>query len=298
MQQFSGTIHALKGDGNHEKSTDGSHLLLCRVGHVGANYVANLTPGGLEKQCRDTFRALAPVIDEEDLDELTLIDPFRGWDEELEVGTHWPFSHHQLRRSLALYAHASGLVSIPTLKRQLQHILAAMSAFYADGSAYIPNILDRHPRDKHISQEWREAQAESEFLGMAKNVFLTDEKLFGGFAHFAKERMQDPTVEVFTNREETMQMFRRGELRYKETVLGGCTSIEPCKLPPLEWLPLDCLEKNCKHLVGSPARLRRVVVSQERVVAGLAATMPDSDQFRLESHILERLKAAERKYVS
>ncbi|WP_242681744.1 hypothetical protein [Paraburkholderia hospita] len=51
------------------------------------------------------------------------------------------------------------------------------------------------------------------------------------------------------SREQTVRMFGKGELAYRETVLGGCASVEPCKSTPLDWMRLDCLESNCRNLV-------------------------------------------------
>jgi hypothetical protein len=69
-----------------------------------------------------------PTITQEDIVELKLIDPHRAWEAEPDfaVGAGWPFTRHQLRRTLALYAQRSGLVSLPSLKRQLQHITQEM----------------------------------------------------------------------------------------------------------------------------------------------------------------------------
>lgn len=87
--------------------------------------------------------ALCPVITEEDQRELYLIDPHRAWSTEAEfvVGSRWYLHTHQLRRSLALYAQSSGLVSLPSLKRQLQHITYEMSLNYAKGSAFSHNFI-------------------------------------------------------------------------------------------------------------------------------------------------------------
>jgi hypothetical protein len=81
---------------------------------------------------RDIYKLL-PRIEEEDLKELEQIDPHRAWrsEEDFQIGEYWHLKSHQLRRSLALYAQKSGLVSLPTLRRQLQHITNEMSSYYA-----------------------------------------------------------------------------------------------------------------------------------------------------------------------
>ncbi len=74
---------------------------------------------------------LFPIIEEEDIKELEDIDPFRAWHTEPEfaIGKRWPLTTHQLRRSLAVYANASGLVRLSSLRRQLQHITREMSLY-------------------------------------------------------------------------------------------------------------------------------------------------------------------------
>ena len=61
-----------------------------------------------------------------------------------------------------MYAHRSGLVTLPTLKRQLQHITQEMSMYYARGSAFAKGFIDT---DKtHFAKEWAEAQGLSGYL--------------------------------------------------------------------------------------------------------------------------------------
>jgi hypothetical protein len=90
-------------------------------------------------------------------------------------------------------------------------------------------------------------------------------------------------------------MFNKGELAYKETVLGGCASVEACKSSPLNWLPLECLEKNCKSLVVVPSKLARVVKSQERRVETLKTVAGDSVEYRIEKQALDNLLCAQQK---
>ena len=65
-----------------------------------------------------------PLIEKEDIKELESIDPFRDWrsEEKFAVGQRWALTTHQYRRSLAIYASSSGMVSLSSLRQQLQHI--------------------------------------------------------------------------------------------------------------------------------------------------------------------------------
>jgi hypothetical protein len=90
-------------------------------------------------------------------------------------------------------------------------------------------------------------------------------------------------------------MFKKGELAYRETVLGGCASIEACKSSPLNWLPLECLESNCKSLIVVPSKLQRVIKTQERQVAKLKEIGLDSVEYRMEKQALDNLLAAQQR---
>ncbi|MFM0324898.1 integrase [Caballeronia glebae] len=293
-QRISGVAHSTYSSRRYQDSTDGSHLLFCRFGLV-SEYKSNRGASGIGDYIDNLRQRAFPLITQEDVAELKRIDPHRAWEAEAEfaVGSRWPFTRHQLRRTLALYAHRSGLVTLPSLKRQLQHITAEMSLYYARGSAFAKSFLDLDK--KHFAQDWDDAQGLSEYLAYAAQVLFSDERLFGGHAAWVQSNsVKSSPVSVFS-REKTIAMFNKGELAYKETVLGGCASVEPCKSSPLNWLPLECLEKNCKSLVIVPSKLARVVKSQERRVETLESVAGDSVEYRMEKQALDSLVAAQQK---
>jgi hypothetical protein len=212
---------------------------------------------------------LQPIIREDDTRELEQIDPHRAWRAEgkFTPGSTWVFTSHQLRRSLALYAQRSGLVSLPSLRRQLQHVTNEMSLYYAKGSIYAKNFIDD---DKlHFGALWQETKPESEGLSYIVNVLLSDDVLFGGHASWIKNKIIGTDGNISFDRERTLQQFKRGELAYTETLLGGCTSTEVCKQPALKWINTDCLDNGCKNLVCSVPKLERVIIAQEKLVNSL-----------------------------
>src|SRR5258706_10613078 len=126
------------------------------------------------------FRVLLqPIIEEADLRELEQIDPHRAWrsEERFKPGIPWTFTSHQLRRSLALYAQRSGLVSLPSLRRQLQHVTEEMSRYYARGSTGAKDLIGDNKH--HFGCDWQDAQPVSAAMSYLQNVLLTDEVLFG-----------------------------------------------------------------------------------------------------------------------
>ena len=212
---------------------------------------------------------LQPVIHEGDTRELEQIDPHRAWraDTKFSPGNTWVFTSHQLRRSLALYAQRSGLVSLPSLRRQLQHVTNEMSLYYAKGSIYAKNLIGD---DKlHFGSIWQETKSESEGLSYIINVLLSDDVLFGGHASWIKNKIISTDGTASFDREKTLLQFKRGEIAYTETLLGGCTSTEICKQPALKWINTECLNNGCKNLVCSIPKLDRVIAAQTKLLNSL-----------------------------
>ncbi|SAL87886.1 hypothetical protein AWB74_08305 [Caballeronia arvi] len=297
-QRLSGEAHRAHGAQGYAKSTDRSHLLFCRMGlNPSYGYVANRAGGNIHGDIEAFRERVFPTITREDIAELKRIDMHRAWEDEPKyaVGQQWPFTRHQLRRTLALYAHRSGLVTLPTLKRQLQHITQEMSMYYARGSAFAKGFIDTDRT--HFAKEWAEAQGLSEYLAYAEQVLFSDERLFGGHAAWTQSRaVQASPVSVYS-REQTIRMFEKGELAYRETVLGGCASVEPCKSMPLDWMRLDCLESNCQNLIVVPSKLQRVIKAQRATVEKLRSFDEASVEYRIEAQVLQRLLDAQEKLI-
>ncbi len=239
-------------------------------------------------------RRLQPKIEDADICELERIDPHRAWRSELkfEVGRAWTLTGHQLRRSLALYAQRSGLVSLPSLRRQLQHITEEMARYYANGSSFANDFIGT---DKtHFGVEWRTTKTESAALSYIFNVLLSDDVLVGGHAHWVAHRLKGPDGVLLLDREQTMRRFKRGELAYQETLIGGCTKVGPCDKPALDWLNIKCLTDNCRNLVCNVAKLDRAIAAQERLVARLDQ---QTLQYRTEKADLAALVGARSKVL-
>ncbi|BBU32492.1 integrase (plasmid) [Burkholderia sp. THE68] len=233
--------------------------------------------------------SLQPIIIEQDLRELEKIDPHRAWRSEakFQLGAPWTLTTHQLRRSLALYAQRSGLVSLPSLRRQLQHLTEEMSRYYARGSAFADNLIGENK--KHFGHEWRKTQHVSAALSYILNVLTTDEALFGAQGSWVENRLRGPGGSVLVDREITIKRFQKGELAYRETLLGGCTSTESCEIEPVKWLNIDCV-KGCKHLLGRLSRLDRVIAAQTQMLECLDKDTPEYRNESADLQILLRIR--------
>lgn len=227
---------------------------------------------------------ICPVVEQYDIEELDRMELERGWQREgIEVGRRWPLAFHQLRRSLSVYAHRSGMVSLPSLKAQLQHITDEMRAYYADGYSRAKNVV--FDKD-HFSHEWNSAKAESGYFGYVLGLLFSEDKPLGQGA-----RRMGEVVET-RSREETLQLFKDGKLAYRETALGGCMATDECKERPLGPIPLHCLEKDCENLVVQPKRLDYVIRTQQAVVATLERNELGSVEHRMEANDLQVLLRA------
>ena len=227
---------------------------------------------------------LCPVLTQADFDELNEMQMERPWyRDDIEVGKRWPLKCHQLRRSLAVYAHRSGIVSLPSLKGQLQHITREMTLYYTDGFCRAANLVFEK---EHFSHEWGAARAESTLLGFTVGLLFSDDDLLGRGASRVAETVRR------TSRQETLKLLRNGKICYQETVLGGCTSTDGCTASPFQPIPFDCVNSDCVNLVIKPRRLDLAIKSQQAIVARLEGDAPGSVECRIEADNLQALLKA------
>lgn len=226
------------------------------------------------------------TITKEDIAELKRIDPNRSWhtEDDYKIGKRWPLRTHQLRRSLALYATASGLVGFTSLRRQLQHIRAAMSQYYAHGSEFAKNILEKNP--KHMARVFQASQIEAAFLGFLKNMVESSERSFGAFGTWVERNIKerDGTITLET-RADVKRRFSRGEISYTETIYGGCGKTGPCDKRSMRSI-VACI--GCDASAIKPSRLDIVIDQQSKL---LSNTPAKTIEFKTEERILNDLQA-------
>lgn len=256
--------------------------------------VGKITLSGLHfSRCRPSFISrLFPCIEDIDIEELEEIDPFRSWREEPDfaVGKHWPLTTHQLRRSLALYANASGLVRISTLRRQLQHLTHEMSLYYGRGSTFCKNFIaeDMEGYKKHIAPEWQDGNEEAKVLSFTLDVLNSKEPLFGGAGNYFQR--QSDRGEIMS-REDVHKQFKAGLLNFNEGPLGGCTKPGLCTTRKgLNLVDVACATDNCKHLVGKHSRIIQVIRLKR---AAMIHIDPNSINYAMEKEEIESLEKVE-----
>lgn len=291
-------IYSIKGNPPQEGKSSPNHWHLFVSPTYLREYRKDRNTPSLMKVARFSMvkEQIVPSITREDLDELSRIDPHRNWAGETKFheGQQWPITSHQFRRSLALYAQRSGLVSLPSLKRQLQHITLHMSQYYAKGSGFAASFISvgQGNRDKHFGEEWQETQPVSQFLAYASHVLLEDpENLYGGHAHWLQMRLKSGDGLMLADRATTLRRFQKGELAYKVTPVGGCVNSGPCDKNPIDVLHVECVAENCKHLVGNLKKTERVVLIKSRELEVLRASNPELPHLIHEEIEFKRLVA-------
>jgi len=230
------------------------------------------------------------IIQENDIRDLERTNPLRAWREEaeFEIGKAWKTTSHQWRRSLAFYIAQSGMVSLPTLKRQLQHASREMSIYYCNGSGFSELFSD----SDHFSQELRHTKPEADALAYIHNILLSDEPLKGSHGQYVErfykaDGANEPLLAH--NRKKTISMFKNGEIAYAETALGACTSVAPCDKKLLRSITA-CV--NCPRAVIKPSKLARVVERQGHLVNQLN---DKSVEYRTEREELDQLLGLQKK---
>ncbi|WP_299161744.1 hypothetical protein [Accumulibacter sp.] len=251
--------------------------------------------GYLGRASDSLLSRLCSAIEEDDIAELEEIDPFRAWREEPEfaIGRPWPLTTHQLRRSLAVYANASGLVRLSSLRRQLQHITREMALYYGRGSTFCKNFIEDDPKGykKHVAVAWQDGAEEAEMLAFVRDVLHSKEQMFGGAGNYYERQRERGEV---MSREEVAGQIKTGLLAYREGPLGGCTRPGVCETRKgLNLIDTVCATDGCKHLIGKHSKIVQTIRLKR---AAMAHITPGSVTVAIEREELESLERVEREW--
>jgi len=181
------------------------------------------------------------VISAQDFNELEASDPSLDFHEEPEfkIGQVWPIKSHQFRRSLAYYAASSGFVKLPTLKRQFKHLTKEITRYYSRNFENVTTIFGYYNEE---SKEFElpsyhtilncQAAVITDVVDMLMIDLLgSEEKLYGktgGYVERQRDKLRDGEIMIEDVRKETNQRVDKGELYYRDTLLGGCMKMGKC----------------------------------------------------------------------
>lgn len=222
-------------------------------------------------------QSLGLIIEEEDIEELRVFDAFRAWDENpnFAPGKIWPLSAHQIRRSVAVYASRSGMVSLPTLKTQYKHLSEVMTALYSENSSYAQNFLideNGKPVDSgSLLMSFRDAAAFNMSVRFHEQVIEHERELSGAVgAGIQRERDKGTLPKIFQNPEETKKAVKQGRFSYRETPVGGCVLTTSCPHLGID-LVVPCT-KGCKDAILDREKMDRYVESLRFDIQDLSPT--------------------------
>ncbi|MDW3025739.1 hypothetical protein R5H28_04330 [Acinetobacter baumannii] len=142
----------------------------------------------------------------------------------IEIGSDFPFTPHQFRRSLTVYAARSGIVNLPALKGQLKHIKRDMTLYYANNAMNSVNLFDNELVDSFI-----EELAIEQYLNFKEDVLDAIDPLYGAEGSRLQNSKNGETVPIFLEDEKAaLKDIKEGKMSYRRTPLGGCARVGSC----------------------------------------------------------------------
>jgi len=243
----------------------------------------------------DSFNSY--YINKDDFDIVVASDPDRNFQDnpKFQIGNPWHLTSHQFRRSLAYYASGSGLVSMPTIKRQFKHTSLAMARYYSRNFEQIKTIFGFYDEEKgeyilpdgHMAYKFQMAMPINIADQILGDVTGDDNQLFGktgSFIERQKEKLDRGDIHIMEVRQDTIKRLERGELSYRGTLLGGCTKIGSCDTAMLGEFT-ECL--TCE---GSIIKMNLVEKQIAESESELAIYEQDSCEYQLVNEDLKKLK--------
>jgi hypothetical protein len=142
---------------------------------------------------------------------------------EFAVGQVWPLAWHQLRRTGAVNMFASGLLSDASMQYLMKHSSRVMPLYYGRGYSQL-----------HLNEEVAGLVTAAMYEVMAKSMLSAMGDRF--VSSRSAEQKQVSLVNLLGNKDakELAAAGRRGEVFFRETRLGACTSRAACTYGGIE----------------------------------------------------------------
>lgn len=239
---------------------------------------ANSSPASLELPL-DESRLLITLEDKKLTLEAT--EPERDWDldENYQVGKAWKFNWHQYRRSIAVYALNSGLVSLSALSKQFRHFFEATTAHYGNGH-FVAQPLEGTDSKYHVKYEMDEQRAYYDSLAMHRDMLFNLERPESGFnpQQNAIESLDPENLILSLEEPKTLaKKIRSGEKLYTNTAIGSCTSLKPCDGHIMLFFA-GCVD--CHDAIHNDDKLGHTIEKYQSFKVELEEYMPGSIELR------------------
>lgn len=151
------------------------------------------------------------------------------WDDEdksIKVGNPWVFTWHQYRRTFAFLSVNSGMVTLPSLQRQLAHNFMNISAYYAQGAINVEPII----KGDDLIEEINKMRNEQAAIAMSLNIKSNVRQLKTEMLEWAT-KINNGDMEIEEHiilHKELVKESKKGNLIMKATSIGYCTKNGPC----------------------------------------------------------------------
>jgi len=222
------------------------------------------------------------IVTEQDVAEISWFLYGESVPKAIKEGEIWPLTFHQFRRSMTVYAAASGMVSYPVLKAQLKHIVMVMTVYYSDSNSRAINILGDESEIKSLRAEWSDAKARAE-ADSIYTLLASDQPLEGIAGRRLKAQKDRDELPMFLeSRPSTKQAVKKGKFRYRPTLVGGCISVAACN-KGAGVLASACI--SCENAVFLPGSRAALLQTKEFYEAQLAEGVPKRARQEYETNI-------------
>lgn len=254
--------------------------------------------GGFMEDRLSIYRTIEPIIfTEDDLHELSTFNPMIDWlgEYKLEIGKPWKFTTHQFRRSLTVYCARSGLVNIPTLKRQLKHITYDMTLYYSKNYMNAHNIiqdanLGEVEYESSLIKEYRNQTLYEQLSDFTKDVIQKDSLLFGGEGTRLQVLKDQKKAPLFlTDKKQTEKYIFEGKVAYRKTVLGGCSRVSGCNKLGFSYITA-CIP--CSYSIFNEDSIDALELAKDSY-ARIAQLKLDNGQTLLYEQYMQEVKAVD-----
>jgi hypothetical protein len=221
------------------------------------------------------------LTDEEMKNTLKATEPNREWenDSDYQVGKVWKFKWHQYRRSIAVYALNSGLVSLTALGKQFRHFFEATTAHYGNGH-FVAQPLAGTDSVYHVKHEMDNQREKYESLAMYRDMMFNLERPESGFApdenHGTDVTSEDQILDLITP-DTIAKKLKQGQVAYTNTAIGSCKSIKPCDGHIMLFFA-GCVD--CEDAEVNDDKLIRTIESVIEFKQDLETHMPGSVELR------------------
>ncbi|MVF14454.1 hypothetical protein FT643_20155 [Ketobacter sp. MCCC 1A13808] len=164
-----------------------------------------------------------------------------------------------------------------------------MTVYYCNSSS----ISEEYSASEHIAGIIRSIKPEADAIAYIDCVYNSNEKIYGSHGNYVDKFLDGKSHSSLLlplERSEIVKQFKDGLIAYKETPLGACTKVGPCKERAVRSFAA-CT--NCDRSIIKISRLNKVIDRQVAFVEELEAISPDSMASRIESdelNILRRYK--------